>query len=422
MPTWVFFVSIGVVMWFALGALATWTLGQVSKIGDAGADASLTPSEPRHPGSEVAEGLTFVPSPPSSDPITVLVVDDDPALRELVRTSFEMLHVRVEEADGAASAATSIAANHPDVIVLDVGMPGVDGLAFCRSLKSDPQTRDIPVVLLTGNAESELSGWDAGAGAFLRKPFSPLALLNVVERFAAKTDPAGQPSVAAPDHAEQLLLYARDFRHMLELERGQRRLLQGAYRETVVALAQALEAKDGGTSAHSERVRRYAAELASTVDPSLMREPAVEYGFILHDVGKIAIPDAVLGKAEPLTPAERRLIETHPVLGEQMVGNAALLRGHGAQIVRSHHERWNGSGYPDGLMGDEIPLSARIFSVADTLDAITSDRPYRKAAPWSAAVDEIVAQAGTQFDPGIVTAFRDREEALRRIYYEVSTN
>jgi response regulator RpfG family c-di-GMP phosphodiesterase len=333
-----------------------------------------------------------------------------------------MVDVEVDEADGASSAVQRIAEHHPDVLVLDVGMPGVDGITFCRGLKSDPHTRDIPVILLTGNVESELSGWEAGASAFLRKPFSPLALLNVVERFGAKTDAAGQPSAPAPNHGEQLLLYAQDFRHMLELERGQRRLLQSAYRETVVALAQALEAKDGGTSAHSERVRRYATELASAVEPSLLREPGVEYGFILHDVGKIAIPDAVLRKAEPLTPAERRLVETHPLLGEQMVGNAALLRGHGAQVVRSHHERWDGSGYPDGLIGNEIPLPARIFSLADTLDAITSDRPYRKATSWSDAVAEIVEQAGTQFDPGIVSAFQEREEALRRIYYEVSTN
>jgi HD-GYP domain-containing protein (c-di-GMP phosphodiesterase class II) len=116
------------------------------------------------------------------------------------------------------------------------------------------------------------------------------------------------------------------------------------------------------------------------------------------------------------------LVETHPILGEQMVGSAALLRGSGAQVVRSHHERWDGSGYPDGLMGDEIPLPARIFAVADTLDAMTSDRPYRQAGPWSDAVEEIVRQAGTQFDPGIVAAFHDHEDVLRRIYYEVSTN
>jgi ribonuclease P protein subunit RPR2 len=225
------------------------------------------------------------------------------------------------------------------------------------------------------------------------------------------------------DHAqEQLLLYAQDFSQLLELERSQRRLLQSAYRETVVALAHALEAKDGGTRAHSDRVRSYAMELAKAVDPELLNEPSLEYGFILHDVGKIGIPEAVLRKTDELTPAEQRLLETHPVLGEQMIGDAALLRGYGTQVVRSHHERWDGRGYPDGLVGEEIPLAARVFSVADTLDAITSDRPYRKARAWPEAVEEVLRQAGGQFDPAVVDAFRDHEAALRRIYYEVNTN
>ena len=158
------------------------------------------------------------------------------------------------------------------------------------------------------------------------------------------------------------------------------------------------------------------------MEPSLLDEPSIEYGFILHDVGKIGIPDTVLGKPQPLTPAERRLLETHTVLGEQMIGNAALLRGQGTRVVRSHHERWDGRGYPDQLDGDDIPISARVFSVADTLDAMTSNRPYRKAGRWEAAVAEIVSQAGAQFDPGVVDAFREREEALRRVYYEFNTN
>jgi response regulator RpfG family c-di-GMP phosphodiesterase len=361
-----------------------------------------------------------VDSPPlvRAERIRILVVDDDANLRMLLRTSFEMADIDVEEAENATAAAKSIAARHPDVIVLDVGMPGVDGITFCRGLKSDTRTRDIPVALLTANADAELMGWQAGAGAFLRKPFSPLALLSVVERLAARTSPGAQPPVASPPVDKQLLLYAQDFRHLLELERGQRQLLQEAYRETVVALAHALESKDGGTGAHSERVRRYASELATAVDPYLLEEPSLEYGFILHDVGKIAIPDAVLGKQEPLTAAERRLLETHPRLGEQMVGRAALLRGHGVDVVRSHHERWDGAGYPDGLVGDEIPLSARIFSIADALDAITSDRPYRPARGWADAVDEIVGQAGAQFDPDVVGVFLEREEALRRVYDE----
>jgi response regulator RpfG family c-di-GMP phosphodiesterase len=355
-------------------------------------------------------------------PLHILVVDDDPNLRALLRTSFEVAELMVEEADSARSAAQKIASRHPDVVVLDVAMPGVDGITFCRGLKADPITRSIPVVLLTGDAVSESAARDAGAEAFLRKPFSPLALLTIVERLGA-----GAVEQEAGPHAHgpadrQLLLYAHDFRRLLELERGQRVLLQRAYRETVVALARALEWKDGGTADHSERVRRYATELTTSVDLSLLEEPSLEYGFILHDVGKIAIPDTLLRKPEPLSASERRLIETHPVLGEQMVGQAALLRGHGARVVRSHHERWDGTGYPDNLAGENIPLGARIFSIADALDAITSDRPYRPAAGWDVAVAEIVARAGSQFDPQIVDVFRDREEALRRIYYEFNTN
>ena len=354
-------------------------------------------------------------------PLYILVVDDDPNLRALLRTSFEVVDLEVGEADTAASAAKAIASRHPDVVVLDVGMPGVNGLDFCRALKADPYTRDIPVVLLTGDSVSEESGHAAGADAFLRKPFSPLALLAIVERLGAR-ERSGPPPAADTGEAKQLILYAQDFRRLLELERGQRVLLQDAYRETVVALARALESKDGATGAHSERVRRYATELTKGVDSALLEEPSLEYGFILHDIGKIGIPDSLLGKVEPLTDADRRMLEMHTVLGEQMVGDAALLRGQGARVVRSHHERWDGRGYPDRLAGDEIPLGARVFAVADTLDAMTSDRPYRAARPWNDAVTEIVNQAGWQFDPGVVEAFQDREEVLRRVYYEFNSN
>jgi response regulator RpfG family c-di-GMP phosphodiesterase len=372
----------------------------------------------RRPDDAANDIFEISPPQPAGDPIRLLVVDDDANLRTLLRTSFEVADIAVEEAENATAAAKKIAERHPDVIVLDVGMPGVDGITFCRGLKSDHRTRDIPVVLLTGNADAELMGWQAGAGAFLRKPFSPLTLLTVVERLAARLSPGVQPAVAPSPVDQQLLMYAQDFRHLLELERGQRHLLQDAYRETVVALAHALESKDGATGAHSERVRRYATELATAVDPYLLEEPSLEYGFILHDVGKMAVPDAILGKRGPLTDAERRLLEKHPTFGEQMVGNAALLRGHGVDVVRSHHERWDGRGYPEGRSGTDIPLSARIFAVADALDAITSDRPYRPARAWSVAIDEIVHEAGTQFDPDVVSIFLTREEALRRVHDE----
>jgi response regulator RpfG family c-di-GMP phosphodiesterase len=412
MPTWALLIT-GGVFWILTTTFLLLGLGRLRE-GPAG-----TEPEPADDGVRVAEAE---PLPRRlAEELHILVVDDDPNLRELLRTSFEIAGVEVEEADSARTAAQKIAGRHPDVVVLDVGMPGVNGLVFCRGLKEDPYTRDIPVVLLTGDSVSEAAGRDAGADAFLRKPFSPLSLLTIVERLALTEREEGQPPAAAAGE-QQLLLYAQDFRRLLELERGQRALLTNAYRETVVALARALESKDGATGAHSERVRRYATELALTVDRSLVEEPSLEYGFILHDIGKIAIPDAVLAKREPLTSSERRLLETHTVLGEQMVGDAALLRGQGARVVRSHHERWDGQGYPDRLAREEIPLCARVFSVADALDAITSDRPYRRAKPWEEAAAEIVAHAGTQFDPGIVTAFREREEALRRIYDEFNVN
>jgi response regulator RpfG family c-di-GMP phosphodiesterase len=426
MPTWVLWTTLVILVWALAATWVTVGIGKVSRVRvadsvrtPAGAQTESEPATASQPGSEAVRRPTVVPRL-GGKPMHVLVVDDDTSLRTLIRTSFEAGDMRVDEADSASAAAEKIAASPPDVVVLDIAMPGTDGVTFCRRLKADPATRDIAVVLLTGS--TELTGETAGADAFLRKPFSPLSLLATVERLGARGVVDVAPPTVAHPADKQLLLYAQDFRRLLDLERGQRLLLQNAYRETAVALAHALEAKDTGTGAHSQRVHRYATELAAAVDPSLPQDPSLEYGFILHDVGKMAIPDALLAKPEPLSPSERRVLETHPILGEQMVGNAALLRGQGASVVRSHHERWDGGGYPDGLAGEEIPLGARIFSVADALDAITTDRPYRRARSWPDAVDEIVREAGTQFDPDIVDLFRDREEALRRVYYEVSTN
>jgi response regulator RpfG family c-di-GMP phosphodiesterase len=356
--------------------------------------------------------------------LRILLVDDDPGLRTLIRTTFEVADVQVEEAESAAAARRRIAARRPDVIFLDVRMPGVDGLEFCRELKASAKTRDIPVVLLTGSdGRTAADAQEAGADAFVAKPFSPLELLSVAERLAGGL--YGIPFRATkkgrkPQAQEELLLYARDLRHMLELERGQRVLLENAYHETVMALATALESKDTGTRAHSHRVQLYALELARTMDSKLAVDQSAEYGFLLHDVGKIGIPDSILLKPGPLTPAERRRMQTHTVLGEQMLGGIALLKGEGLRIVRSHHERWDGRGYPDRLGGKEIPLGARIFAVADSLDAMTSHRPYRRAVSWKSARTEIVAEAGKQFDPDVVEAFVDSQPALVEIRRELA--
>jgi len=353
--------------------------------------------------------------------VRLLLVDDDAGVRGLLRTTFEVAGVELDEAASAAGAAASVAARRPDVIVLDVGMPGMNGLAFCRALKDDPETAAIPVVLLTGSdAGTEQAAAEAGADAFVRKPFSPLELLSLVERLAeiGHIGFRGEGSASAVD--EQLILYARDLRQLLEVERGQRILLQKAYRQTVGALASALESKDTGTRAHSQRVQRYAIELTRAVAPALAEDEGVEYGFLLHDVGKIGIPDRILQKPAPLNVAEERLMKTHTVLGEQMLGGVAVLRGEGLRIVRHHHERWDGRGYPDGLAGADIPAGARIFALADALDAMTSDRPYRKARPWELARAEVLAEAGHQFDPEVVEAFSDCQRELREIHRELT--
>jgi response regulator RpfG family c-di-GMP phosphodiesterase len=346
----------------------------------------------------------------------VLIVDDDEGLRVLLRTTFEGVQLRVDEADGAASAARKIAAEVPDVVVLDVGMPGMDGVTFCRRLKADPQTKHVPVVLLTGAEDAtEAAAEQAGANAFLRKPFSPLTLLRLIERVSGADAATHLHTQPAPDEAGQLMLYARDLRHLLDLERGQRRLLQNAYRETASALSRALESKDTGTGVHSQRVQRYAKELIAAVDPELAANPSIEYGFLLHDIGKIGIPDRILLKPDGLTPAERGVLQTHTALGQQMLADVVLLRSRGLEVVRSHHERWDGRGYPDHLRGEEIPLAARVFAVADTLDAMTTNRPYRRAGSWTNASAEIVSQAGRQFDPDVVQVFCDVEPRLRKL-------
>jgi response regulator RpfG family c-di-GMP phosphodiesterase len=354
--------------------------------------------------------------------LRLLLVDDDASLRALLRTTFEVFEIEVVEAANAAEARHRIDEHRPDVVVLDVLMPGIDGIAFCRELKSDPLTEEIGVVLLSGaETGAPLAANGTGADAFVTKPFSPLELLAVVERLAGATFGVPFRSSSRAGAEEQLILYARDLRHLLQLEREQRALVQRAYQETVSALAGVLDSKDTVTGAHSERVRRYALELARRISPALADDPAAEYGFLLHDVGKIGIPDVILQKPGPLEPDERARMETHTVIGEQMLADVALLAGAGLEVVRSHHERWDGGGYPDRLSGEAIPLGARVFAVADTLDAITSDRPYRNAGPWDDARAVIVAERGRQFDPDVVDAFRDADDVLYEVKRELES-
>jgi ribonuclease P protein subunit RPR2 len=306
----------------------------------------------------------------------------------------------------------------PAVVILDVELPGMDGFRFCRELKQNERYGSPFVLLLTGRDATREEIERAGADAVLRKPFSPIELVGLLDRLGEP----GAIAVTEPpeDDAEQLLVYARDLSSLLAIERRQRRLLQQSYRQTVIALADALEAKDPVTGLHAIRVQRYATELVGGVNPRLLDDASLEYGFLLHDMGKVAIPDAVLKKEAPLSAAERLVMEQHTLLGEAMLANVTILAGSGLKVVRSHHERWDGTGYPDGLVGEEIPLAARVFALVDAMDAMTTDRPYRPAQSWEAAIDEILTQSGRQFDPRVVAAFAQREARMRRISEELS--
>jgi ribonuclease P protein subunit RPR2 len=215
----------------------------------------------------------------------------------------------------------------------------------------------------------------------------------------------------------QLQRYAADLRETFMQERTRSAELRRSYMLTVRALASAVEARDAYTGRHAERVAAYGMALADVYGMSLADEPQIEFGFLLHDAGKVAVPDAILFKPGPLTAAERLVMQQHPVTGSEIVREIDFL-GAARDVIRSHHERWDGSGYPDGLSGEHIPVSARVFAVADTLDALTTRRPYRDASSLADARGIIEAGRGSHFDPDVIVAFRalpDADiEAIRR--------
>jgi putative nucleotidyltransferase with HDIG domain len=223
---------------------------------------------------------------------------------------------------------------------------------------------------------------------------------------------------SAAQKERQLERYAADLRETFKRERDRRHELRRSYMATVRALCNAVEARDAYTGKHAERVAAYGMEIAHALDAPFADDPEVEFGFLLHDVGKVAVPDAILFKPEPLTPGERVLMEQHPIVGWEILREIEFL-GEAKLVVRHHHERWDGTGYPDGLVGEGIPLAARVFAVADALDAVTTLRPYRQPSPMNEAREIIRESAGTHFDPAVATAFLDVPMAtLERIAHE----
>lgn len=216
----------------------------------------------------------------------------------------------------------------------------------------------------------------------------------------------------------QLQLFAEDLREVTMAERARAEEaeaavseLRDAYLTMVKTLALVCEMRDNDTKDHLDRTYQYAMMLTRRVAPDLAQNAAIGYGYLLHDIGKVGIPDHILNKRAPLDEDEWAVMKTHPIIGWQLVQPIKVL-GDAVKIVRSHHERWDGSGYPEGLVGDDIYLPARIFAVVDAFDAMTSERPYQRALPVHAALEEIESHAGTQFDPEVATEFTDLCEDL----------
>jgi response regulator RpfG family c-di-GMP phosphodiesterase len=410
---------LGVLVWILVSIPVAMVLGRRLSFSHGRPDPTSGPSDrASRPFLRPAAGASIGAVAAFAVRRRVLVVDDDPALRMLLRATLAADGFEVEEAGSAELAAQIVRFWRPDVVVLDVGLPATDGLTLCRELKRSPSNEDVAVMLLTGADTTEEEARAAGADALLRKPFSPLELVGRLERFAERPETV---AYASPQTSTgQLMLYARDLSRLLEIERAQRRLLQDAYRQTTTALADALEAKDRRTGLHALRVQRYALELTSAYDRSLLDDPGLEHGFLLHDIGKIGISNRILNKPGPLTDMELGVVHEHPLIGEQILRDVSFLHGEALRIVRSHHERWDGTGYPDRLAENAIPVGARIFAVADALDAITTDRPYRSALTWGEAIDEILAQDGRHFDPRVVSAFAVREPNLRQLHGELT--
>ncbi|HZE06028.1 MAG TPA: HD-GYP domain-containing protein [Solirubrobacteraceae bacterium] len=208
----------------------------------------------------------------------------------------------------------------------------------------------------------------------------------------------------AADKELQLERYAADLRETFKEERARSQELTRSYRATVRALSNAVEARDAYTGKHAERVAAYGIEIARAMGLPRPDAPEMEFGFLLHDIGKVAVPDAILYKPGALTAEERALMARHPAVGAEIIGDIEFL-AEAAAVVRSHHERWDGTGYPDGLAGEQIPVAARVFAVADVLDALTTDRPYRPSFPLSEARAMISRESGTHFDPAVIEAF-----------------
>lgn len=314
---------------------------------------------------------------PEANKETILVVEDNTLLREGLRDILLFEGYQVLCAGHGAEALEVMSTLRPNIIISDIAMPNMDGFTFFEAVRARPEWVAIPIIFLTARGEKEdiLKGKNLGAEDYLVKPLSRDELLTAVRARLLRTR---------------------------EIEVAQ---LQRAYEASLTLLANAIDVRDVYTRGHVERVTAYCQAIAASLGWSGRRMEQLRFGAILHDIGKIFIGEEILFKPGPLTSSEWDQIREHPITGARMLERVPFLVPI-MPTVRNHHERWDGGGYPDGLMSEDIPLEARIVAIADSFDAMTIDRPYRAAFEHEAAYQEILNGSGLAYDPTVVAAFQ----------------
>lgn len=339
----------------------------------------------------------------------VLVVDDEERNRRLLVAMLEADgHVAMQAADGA-QALQFARQTPPDILLLDIMMPGMDGYEVARALKADAATQSIPIVMVTAldDRKARLRGLEAGAEEFVTKPVDRAELAIRIRNL-----------LRLKEYSD----FLADHNRILDAQVKERtQQLVSSYRESIATLTRAAAYKDEETGAHVARISRYCVELAQALGMDAAFCDIIQYASPMHDVGKIAIPDAILGKPGPFEPHEWEIMKTHAALGEKLLsGTDSPYLVMGAEIAGAHHERWDGGGYPRGLRGEAIPLSARIMNICDQYDALRSRRPYKPALPHDKTLEIITVGDGrtmpAHFDPAVLEAFMRCRYRFRDIF------
>jgi putative two-component system response regulator len=341
-----------------------------------------------------------------SRPERILVVDDEPWITEVIAEQLSLEGYRAEGISDSSQVITALSTSGYDLVILDIHMPPPDGLMLLREIQRKHPF--LPVLMLTAfsDAKTATQAMHEGACDYIVKPHHAPQLCMRVERALERAQLLREKAEAhqllesrVQEQTQQLRNQSRQLAHMLE------RMLV-TYRATVRALEATLDVRDQSAPGHCRRVAKLAVHLAKRMGLSKEDVASLEHGARLHDIGKLGIPDGILMKPGPLTEDEWRTMQQHPDLGVQIVGQIDFLSA-ALPVIRHHHERYDGSGYPEGLRGQEIPLLARIFSIVDAFDALTHQRPYNTVLSVDRALDDLIANKGKLFDPQVVDVFVD---------------